>query len=240
MTIRKLFAVLAMLAVLVALAPGQANAGTIYTLNQPNSGVSAYAGPYGTVDVTRIDATHATVVLTALSNAPNYFLFGDGGTLGLNTNGAVTVLGGNAGITASNPGGSFLLDPSGKYSVAGAGNEDGFGNFNFRISLNNGENSAKRAVSSLSFELVKSSGSWSSDSDVLTPNGSGYSAAGHVFVYNSTYTAGPDGGNVVPTGFAADGPVTVPEPASLVLLGIGGFGVLGVALRKRRLKAKAV
>ncbi len=41
---------------------------TSFDLGVPNSGLSGFPPPYATVDVTRTDATHATITFTGLSN----------------------------------------------------------------------------------------------------------------------------------------------------------------------------
>src|SRR5258708_4449637 len=87
----------------VLLASGTASAAFTYSLDTGNSAISGYTGPYGTVAVTRDDNQHATIIATALNNGGYNYLFGDGGTLGLNTNGAVSIVGSNAGITGAGP-----------------------------------------------------------------------------------------------------------------------------------------
>jgi hypothetical protein len=204
--------------------PGIASADLSITLDNPNSAISPYPGPYGTVLVQLLDATDAKVTLTATLGS-NY-LFGDGGTLGLNTNGTVSVsiLSWVNGIGSSTP------------TVGNPGNEDGFGKFN--VTIDNGQGAAD-ALKTLSIQLTNTSGTWSSASDVLTPNSNGALAAGHVFVYtNSSY----NGGTALATGFAAGSNgtpiINTPEP-STIALALSGLGAIGlVALRRRRGKTE--
>src|SRR5262249_21633 len=94
------------------------------------------------------------------------------------------------------------------------------------------------AVDTLSFTLTRSCGIWASAADVLKKNAKGNQAAVHVFVT----AASEDAANgALVTGFAgANDPVTlVPAPASVILLGLGGFGLAGIAVGSRRRQAQA-
>jgi hypothetical protein len=86
-------------------------------------------------------------------------------------------------------------------------------------------------VTSLQFTLTIGSGTWANDASVLTPNGSGYVTAGHVFPSPNP----PDGMTNpygVNTGFAGNGPSSViPEPSSIAL---GLIGLVGLGLTQIR------
>src|SRR5712691_9996319 len=73
------------------LAAGSANANTIYTLTTGNSGISSYGSPYGTVTVSLNSATEALITFTAASSGSYHYLFGDGGSVAVNVNSAVTL-----------------------------------------------------------------------------------------------------------------------------------------------------
>jgi hypothetical protein len=218
-------AVAAVAAMLLMAGPASA---ITYTLDQGNTsspGISAYDtyGPYGTVTVTWVDNTHANIDLESSTGTTNpssgyYFLFGDGGTIGLNTNGTVSV------GTITRVGGIGSSTPT----SGGAGNEDGFGNFNF--SINNGSGAAD-AVAGLQFTLTNTSGTWSSDADVLTPNGSGNVVAAHVFVYAQAPTT--TNHSAVATGYANGNVAATPEPASFAMAGTAVVTLAGLALRRR-------
>jgi len=107
----------------------------------------------------------------------------------------------------------------------GAGNQDGFGSFNFSLDKASGPGSNDN-FASIEFILTRASGSFDSLGDVLTPNAAGYIASAHIVV-NGT-------GIDQTTGYAAngDGTTLVPEPVTMILLGLGLLG-LGITVRKR-------
>jgi len=190
-----------------------------FTLDTGNPGISGYPSPYGTIDVTLVDANTAQIKFTGANPAGYMYLAGDGGSIGLNTNGAATF---NAlsvsGVTQPQVSPSFPILTSG-----GAGNEDGFGSFNF--TLNNFDGFGY-AFSTLTFTIDKTLGTWSSEADVLTPNANGYSVAAHIFVANS------DGSNTNSTGFATNGTSVPDGGTTMSLLGLALAGMGLVARRK--------
>lgn len=215
----------------VVLGAQPASADFTYTLNSPNSALSPYPGPYGTVNVHLVDATDATITATAANTGGFFYLFGDGSTLALNTNGAVTVTGGiPGGITGVQPrlGGGT----AGQYSSGGTGNVDGQGSFNFIIDTHDG---ATEASSSLTFSLHLTSGTWANDQSVLAANNQNNFAAAHIFVWgNSSYT-----GDALKTGFTGTvGGTVIPEPTSMALC-LAGIVVGGGAWWKRRRSLRA-
>jgi hypothetical protein len=213
------------------LLPSKASADFNLSLSSPGSGISGDTGPYGEISVSLIDSNHATITLTADNNGGNFYRFGDGNSIALNTNGAVSIVGGGSGPTLGGITSSGPNDPSGGSFTLDGGNVSGFGVFNFGLK---NEDGAAHALTLISFELEKTSGTWSSDSDVLTANGSGYLAAGHVFVYLSN-----SGTNAGDTGFAGNGSVnTVPAPAGLLLLAsCAPFAFAGRFIRRKLIAA---
>lgn len=226
---RNRYVLLALTAVGLALClfPSSASAAHTLYLAVPNDGIDSYQGPYGKVDITLTDSTHASITLTALNNGGYYYRFGSNGALGLNFNGGATL---NSITELEGPG--SLQNPT----FGGAANENGFGQFNFTLDNFDG---AGYAFTKLTFTVTKNSaGSWSSDTNVLAPNAGGWLAAGHVFVFSSqTGMSGPGLNGTVPTGYAANGEaILTPAPPSalLALFGVAGFGLVGLVRLVRR------
>src|SRR5262245_20637659 len=185
--IRKIASFLAIAAISLGAGTG-AKAALSFSVAVGNVGLAGFPGPYGTLSLSLVDSTHATVTLTAAAG----FRFGAGQTLGLNLASAATIVGGAGGITGNG---------SGTFSI-GSGNVDGWGTYNLVIDTSDGFTDS---ATSITFRLLKTSGSWASESQILGPNGDGLIIAAHVFVVN------PSGGGALATGFA-----TVPEPTTLV------------------------
>lgn len=200
---------------------GSASADTIYTLNLANSGLP-YTGPYASADVHLTNSTHATVTFTSDTTNGITFLLAGQGAAGVNVNAASWTL---SNITfAQLPGFTTSI-----LSNAGAGNEDGFGSFNQRIT---GFDGYTHADTMISFVLTDNSGTWANSASVLTPNASGHSVAIHGFACDAPCT--PREG-ALSTGYATNGPPDrkVPEPSTILLVGTGLTGA-GIWLRARK------
>ncbi len=204
--------------VLLVSSAGQARADVTISLDAGNSGLNPpYTGPYGSITVHWVDSTHADISMTSASQVIggvtyNYY-FVDGSTIGLNTNGTVSVVGGI-------PGGLTWTQVSGTstWSDGGSGQIDGWGKFNFSIN----QKDASTPVSALSFEIEDTSGTWADASSVLTLNNGNSLAAAHIGVFDANnvalnvtgFAAGNGGGDSGP-------PINTPEPSTLAIAGLG-------------------
>jgi hypothetical protein len=185
-----------------------AQANTI-TLDTPNSGLSVSSGPYGTVTIDLVDSTHATI---EFKTDPGFVLV-DGSAVAFNLNGTVVVS-----LSSVSPGTVSL-------SSQGSGTADGFGTFNTRFTSGNSSPSGR--FTDVIFDLLNTSGTWSSDTDVLAANDIGNLVAAHIGVGGLT-------GDLSVTGFATGGGSgnNVPDGASTAIL--LGLALTGIEAARRR------
>jgi hypothetical protein len=200
----------------------QAKADT-FTLGMGNPAISWYKAPYATANITVAgNGLSATVTFTSVVNSKYVYFMGDGGSVALNVNGSFSL----SNLAASNSFSGVGFHPPAPVN-AGAGNEDGFGQFTLR--LNTGTGYATSATT-ISFTVTNTSGTaWTGVTSGLNPflfaNNKGYFVASHIFV--GLLTNLRQGAQC--TGFAANG--TVPDGgATVMLLGVA-LGALGLVRR---------
>ncbi|HJY54332.1 MAG TPA: hypothetical protein VKD89_09925 [Candidatus Udaeobacter sp.] len=173
------------------------------TLNVSNLG-SGFSGPFGTVEVS-LTGQVATITFTASGNYT--FIDGSAAAVFVNSN-SFSVSNVTTGFTAQYPGLQQV---------------DGWGRFNVTINTNSGSGAG---VTTITFTVTNTSTTlWTSASDVLGNNGSGYDAAAHVSITNANGTF---------TGFAAESGGVVPDGgATVMLLGmaLGALGMVGRYLK---------
>ena len=162
--------------------------------------------------------TVATITFTAAHTGAFQYLFGDGSSAAVNVNGAFTL---NSITGTQLPG----FGPT-TYSNGGAGQVDGWGQFNLTINSDDGYTASSNSIT---FTLTKTSGTWSSDANVLTANAHGAFVAAHIFV--AAFPADPNAGALT-TGFASNGgAVNTPDGGTTVMLLGVALGALGMARR---------
>ena len=199
-------------------------ADVIYTLNTSNDTSVATGsgaggpGPYAQVDIHLIDATHATALFSSL----NSFSFGE---MGLDIN---AVHFGISGLT-------FTLAPgvtkTPTYTAVMGGKVGSVGNF--ALDYTDNPNGASDAVSSASFAIHNTSGTWASENVVL--NNVVPEAAVHAFWTNGNSFFASGGPSVVcPTCGPGTTGTGIPEPPfSLAFMGLAIFGLGMVQAAKR-------
>jgi hypothetical protein len=199
-----------------------------YDLTVSNLG-GGFTGPFVEVQVNRTDSTHATITFTSLTNGGFEYLMHANGAAAVNVNASTWTIGS---ISASFQGNPLTAPTNG-----GAGQEDGFGNFNQTVNMTDGNPAQGTAADHISFVLTDTGGTWGSASSVLTPNAGGGNGGPSVAGAQIGAWDQVAGHGFTATGFAGVAvlrpPPGVPEPSTLALAVLGAVGFLGYGLRRR-------
>ena len=211
-------------AVLIAIAGFGLQQADAFTsdLKVGNTAISGFTGPYGTVTITLLISTTATVTFTSNTVAGNIYLFGAAQAVDLNVNATTFTVGP---VTGTNAGTGFTPGPL--TAKIGSQNVDGLGTFNLTIDSFDGFTHSSDTVT---FTVTNTSVTpWVTANDVIINNSKGFDAAAHIFVTTSPANAS---NSALATGFAGEGPQTnVPDGGTTVMLLGAALGALGMARR---------
>jgi hypothetical protein len=198
---------------------------TNIAIGVPNAGLSGFTGPFANLQIDLTSPTTADVTFTSLTNGGYIYLLGGQAAADLNVNGTYTL----GPVVEANAVSGFAAT----FGANAPGNVSSFGKFD--LSLNNAGGFVD-AATSISFTLTDTGAPWLTAAGVLSSDNAGYLAGVHAFACAEPGCSSTSGAAI--SGFAAndDPPAAIPEPSTLVLLGMALAGV--AVIRQRYVRSR--
>lgn len=187
-----------------------------YDLDAANISVTGDTGPFVQVQIDLTSSTTATVTFNSLISGSDINLLGGPGAAAINVNAASFTA--SATATANNIY-SFFTPPAGPFNNGASGHDDGFGLFNQTFTATGGY---PATATTISFNVINNSSTWSSAANVLTANSDGEIAAANIYVADTSNF----GAGAINTGYASD----AAEPNGLVPDGGSTLAMLSFVL----------
>ena len=199
----------------------------LLTLAAPDSAITPFSGPFGTVFVNLINPTDAQITFTADTSGGFTYMFMDSGAVDVNVNRVFASTFTPKFDSATGPTTGGFSSPS--FVGFGSGNVDGFGSFDLTTDMFNGTDHPSTTIM---FDILDTGGTWANAAQVLTPDSNNAEIAAHIVVFNSNNVVN---GQQLATGFVANtGAFSTPD-GGLTLILLGG-ALVGLETLRRRFR----